>query len=75
MKNLFCFSSSNSHVFKKNIGEIFELLKLNPKLVIEKELSGCLKKRNLLFHGFRVLLYTSSKFCKSISYSNIYKFL
>lgn len=37
---------------KKTLGEIFRILKLNPKLIIEDELNSYLKKRNLLAHNF-----------------------
>jgi|SRR5690606_25664168 len=40
---------------KRTLGTIFNLLKLNPKLVIEEELDIYLKKRNILAHDF---LYT-----------------
>lgn len=46
---------SNSIKSKKNrkmLGQIFELLKLNPQFVIEYELNEYLKRRNLLVHGF-----------------------
>ena len=36
----------------KTLGQIFKLLKLNPKLVIEDELNSYLQKRNLLAHNF-----------------------
>ena len=36
----------------KTLGTIFNLLKLNPKFVIEEELNDYLKKRNLLVHNF-----------------------
>lgn len=37
---------------KRTLGTIFNLLKLNPKLVIEEELDAYLKKRNILAHNF-----------------------
>jgi len=37
---------------KMTLGNIFRLLELNPKLVIEDELDDYLKKRNMLVHGF-----------------------
>ncbi|WP_304343964.1 hypothetical protein [Chryseobacterium koreense] len=37
---------------KRTLGAIFNLLKLNPKLVIEAELDTYLKKRNILAHNF-----------------------
>jgi hypothetical protein len=36
----------------KTLGQIFKLLKLNPKLVVESELDSYLKKRNLFVHSF-----------------------
>lgn len=44
----------------KTLGHIFKLLKLNPKLVIEDELTSYLEKRNLLAHNFWAT-YLSSK--------------
>lgn len=37
---------------KRTLGSIFQLLKLNPKLIIESELENYLHKRNLLAHSF-----------------------
>lgn len=37
---------------RMTLGQIFTLLKLNPKLVVEDELNEYLAKRNILVHGF-----------------------
>lgn len=48
----FLSNSQKSKNTRKMLGQIFQLLKLNPKLVIEEELDEYLKRRNLLVHGF-----------------------
>ena len=48
----FLEKSSKSSKAYKTLGTIFNLLKLNPKLVIEDELNDYLKKRNLFVHNF-----------------------
>ena len=48
----FLKKTAESRNGKRTLGTIFHFLKLNPKLVIEEELDGYLKKRNLLAHGF-----------------------
>jgi len=48
----FLEKSAKSKSAFKTLGAIFTLLKLNPKLVIEDELNGYLKKRNLFVHKF-----------------------
>ncbi len=49
--------SKKSNKARKTLGQVFNLLKLNPKWVIEEELEAYLEKRNLLAHGFwRVFL-------------------
>jgi hypothetical protein len=46
----------------KTLGVIFKLLKLNPNIVIEKELDDYLKKRNLFIHKFwRVYLNSNTE--------------
>lgn len=48
----FLAQTAKSKNGKRTLGTIFNLLKLNPKLVIEKELDTYLKKRNILAHNF-----------------------
>lgn len=48
----FLQQSAKSKKAFKTLGEIFKLLKLNPKLVIEDELNSYLEKRNLFVHSF-----------------------
>ena len=48
----FLEKSSKSSKAHKTLGAIFNLLKLNPKLVIEDELNDYLRKRNLFVHNF-----------------------
>jgi hypothetical protein len=57
----------------KTLGVIFKLLKLNPNIVIEKELDNYLKKRNLFIHNFwRVHLNseTESQAKKAVDFCN-----
>jgi hypothetical protein len=48
----FLYDSKRSLNARKTLGQIFKLLKLNPKIVIQSELDDYLKKRNQLVHGF-----------------------
>lgn len=48
----FLDKTAKSKTGKRTLGAIFNLLKLNPKLVIEEELDNYLQKRNLLAHEF-----------------------
>ena len=48
----FLNKTAKSKSSKRTLGTIFNLLKLNPKLIIEDELENYLQKRNLLAHGF-----------------------
>lgn len=55
----FLEKSAKSKTAYKTLGAIFNLLKLNPKLVIEDELNNYLKKRNLFVHSFWTTYLTS----------------
>jgi hypothetical protein len=48
----FLETSNKSKNSRKTLGNVFKLLKLNPKLVIENELDNYLKDRNLFIHSF-----------------------
>lgn len=48
----FLANSNKANLSRITLGNIFRLLKLNPKFIIEKELDGYLAKRNILVHGF-----------------------
>jgi len=48
----FLDSSKKSKNTRKTLGNVFKLLKLNPKLVIENELDNYLTDRNLFVHRF-----------------------
>lgn len=48
----FLEKTAKSRNGKRTLGTIFNLLKLNPKLIIEKELDEYLTKRNKLVHSF-----------------------
>jgi len=51
--------SNKSKDKRKTLGNVFKLLKLNPKLVIENELDNYLKDRNLFIHRFWQTYLTS----------------
>ena len=48
----FLAKSKKANLARATLGNVFTLLKLTPKLVLEEELNGYLAKRNLLVHGF-----------------------
>lgn len=64
----FLANSTKAKKARKMLGQVFALLKLNPKLVIEDELNEYLKARNLLVHNFwRTYLASKSNEQKRIA--------
>ncbi len=58
----FLADSAKAKKERMMLGQIFKLLKLNPKLVIEQELNEYLEKRNILVHHFwKEYLHTHSE--------------
>lgn len=48
----FLAKSKKANLARATLGNVFTLLKLTPKLVLEEELNAYLAKRNLLVHSF-----------------------
>jgi len=71
----FLSKSAKSAQTTKTLGQIFVLLKLNPKLVIEDELDSYRDMRNTFAHGFwRKYLYEKSEQQTKMAVDFCYKF-